>query len=83
MAIARLGAIGLKQPIPDREKEAEIGVVLVLVDRVVNPVHVRCDNDLPHNPVEPERQSCVGMIEHRAAIEDDLECDHCDGCWSQ
>ena len=69
-------AIGPEQPVPPGEVEAEVGIGLVLLHRVVDPVHVRGDEDPAQPPVQPVGQADVAVVEHGHAVQDDLEEDH-------
>ena len=42
---------------------------------MVDPVHVRRDQDPAQHPVEPRRQAQIAVVEHRGAVEHDLEDD--------
>ena len=73
---ARRLAVGPEEPVPPGEVEAEVGVGLVGLHRVVDPVHVRGDEDPAQPPVQPIGQADVAVVEHGHAVQDDLEEDH-------
>jgi hypothetical protein len=47
-----LCAVGTEQPIPPRQIEAEIAVGLGRLDRVMDPVHLRRNDDHAQKPVD-------------------------------
>ena len=49
---ARLCAVGAEQAVPPGQVETEVGIGLVVLDRVVHAVHVGRDDKKAHNPVE-------------------------------
>ena len=52
-SVLRGRRIRREQPIPEREDLAEIAIGLAAVDRMVNPVHFRGDDDRGENAFEP------------------------------
>ncbi len=79
----RLGNVGAEQPVPDRQIETVIGIVLAAQHRVVHAMHVGRHDEEPHDAVEPLRQRDIGVIEHGAGIEDHLEQEHGEGCGAE
>lgn len=87
-----LAAIGTEQAVPDRERRAIIAVRFCLVRAMMDPVHIRRDQDETERPVEPARQANVGVgDDHHGRVQHlvqqyrqrwDTERDHAgDGEW--
>jgi hypothetical protein len=65
-----------EQPVPPRQIEPEVAVVLGALDRVVHAVHIRSDHHVSNNAVEPGRHTDIGMIELRGGVQHHLEHNH-------
>ena len=74
MALARAGAVGAEEPVPDRKVETEIRVVFVPVDGMVHPVHVG-RHDERTDPLVRAADVDVRMVEHCSGVEHHLEQD--------
>ena len=72
----RLRKIGPEQTVPERQVEAVVPVVLAIEHRVVHAMHVRRDDEEAQCPVEPCGERNVGVVEHGAGVENDLEQEH-------
>jgi len=75
----RLRRIGPEQAVPNRQIESVIGIVLAPQHGMMHPVHVWRHDDEAQNPIERARQRQIGVVEHSATIEDDLEQEHGEG----
>jgi hypothetical protein len=73
VAGARLVAIGAEQTVPPGQVEAEIGVGLVVFDRVVHAMHVRRHQNPAQHSVDRQRQADVAVVEHGRGVEQHLE----------
>ena len=62
MARFRLCDVGAKEAIPDRESEAVVAVMFMALDRMMDPMHVRRDEDAAQYGVETARQSNIAMV---------------------
>jgi ribosomal protein L30/L7E len=53
LAALRLCRVSAEQPVPEREIEPVIRIMLAPEHRVVHPVHIRGDDEQAQHPVEP------------------------------
>ena len=70
---ARLVAVGAEQTIPPGQVEAEIAVGFIVLDRMVNPVHVRRNQEPAQDPVNTLRNLHIAVIEHGCRVKHDFE----------
>jgi hypothetical protein len=68
MAFDRLVLIGSKNPVPPGEGKAVIAVSFFKDDGVVNPVHVRGDNQKTDNAVKRLRDIYIAVIEQSCGV---------------
>ena len=73
MTVGRLRPVCAEQSVPPGKVEAEIAVRLLDDDRMVDPVHVRRDEEQSEPPVELPPHTDISVIEHARAVENDLE----------
>ena len=71
----RLGAIGAERAIPPGPVESVVAVGFLHIRRMVNPMHVRRDDDPPEHPIKGGRYPNIAVVEEGRTVEDDLE-DH-------
>ena len=69
----RLIPVGAEQTVPPWKIESIVAVGLIRNDRVVNPVHVRSDNEFPYDTIHVQWKKEVAVIEHGGAIEEDFK----------
>lgn len=69
----RLGVISAHQTVPPWKIETKIAVSLVLQNRMMNSVHIRCDYDPSQESVHSQGNLNIPMIEHRRRIENHLK----------
>lgn len=74
---SRLGAIGAAESIPPGEAEAKVAVRFAGDDRMMDPVHVRGDEQGPQPAIDAEREADVAVVEDGCRIEDDFEEEDC------
>jgi hypothetical protein len=68
-----MGDIGAEQSVLPRQVEPVVGIGFARIDRMVDAVHVRGDNDKPKNTVQTARQVDIRMIEKRRAVQQHLK----------
>ena len=64
MGLGWLIAIGIEYPVPGGQEKSIVAVMLSPQNRMVNPVHVRCNNNPAKYPIQRQGQRQVRVVEH-------------------
>ncbi|KJR99219.1 MAG: hypothetical protein VR65_17620 [Desulfobulbaceae bacterium BRH_c16a] len=73
VSLVRLVFVGAEQPVPPRQVEPEIAVGLLDDHRMMDPVHVRRNNQQPERLVDPIGDVDVAVVEHGGGVQSYLE----------
>jgi len=66
--LGRLIFVGAEQPIPLGQTEPVVAVGFPNDHRVVNPVHVRCHDQKPQQPIDAAGNRDIAVIEHGSGV---------------
>jgi hypothetical protein len=73
----RLGTIGSQEAIPPGKIKPKVAIGLSNNYRMVDPVHLRGDDEKAQDPIDSTREANIAVIEHTGSVQEDFKNQNC------